>query len=235
MIKHTSKVITVTGKHCTELLTKKQIWICVCNHPIELSEKDTNLCIEFTAVDCHCAGRPFLREYHSSSAALGQEHSEITTASRSHQATTCTWLVDNFQSAVWCLSSLCSKYRGKVRAGGEYTNTWVQWQWKTWLDLARHVRTRTYEHMYILFMHTYTSGMYTYSVCLLHCGPYVWVHHGSSDSRIPMTLVCVFPTLLHPAHMMTYEWPHTTLLADTEVRNVIDMGCFPEVKYDIMG
>ena len=35
-------------------------------------EKGTHLCIESTAVYCHCAGRPF-REYHSSSAALGQQ------------------------------------------------------------------------------------------------------------------------------------------------------------------
>ena len=35
-------------------------------------EKGTHLCIESTAVYCHCAGRPF-GEYHSSSAALGQQ------------------------------------------------------------------------------------------------------------------------------------------------------------------
>ena len=49
-------------------------------------EKGTHLCIEFTALYCHCAGRPF-REYHSSSAALGQQRPEVT-----KQLPVCDWL-----------------------------------------------------------------------------------------------------------------------------------------------
>ena len=40
-------------------------------------KKGTHLCIAFTSIYCHCAVRPF-GEYHSSSAALGQQRPEIT-------------------------------------------------------------------------------------------------------------------------------------------------------------
>ena len=93
-------------------------WKVTCDStiPTNPKEKGTHLCIEFTAVYCHCAGRPFRR-------ILLLISSTGQTASRSHQATTCLWLVGNSRSTVWYKLSLRSKYRGKVHAGGEYTDS----------------------------------------------------------------------------------------------------------------
>ena len=64
-------------------------------------EKGTHLCIEFTAAYCHCAERPFRRiPLLISSTGL--------TASRSHQATTCTRLVGNHQSAAFFFNTFHS-------------------------------------------------------------------------------------------------------------------------------
>ena len=60
---------------------------------LPLREKGTHLCIEFTTVCCHCAGRPFRRIPLLIS-------STGPTASRRHQATTCLWLVSNLRSTV---------------------------------------------------------------------------------------------------------------------------------------
>ena len=65
-----------------------------------------------TVLDCRYAGRPFQR-------IPLLVNSTEPTASRSHQATTCTWLASNLWSADDVKLSLRSKYRKEIRGGSE--------------------------------------------------------------------------------------------------------------------
>ena len=133
-------------------------YTCICVDTMSQYSKKVNLCKIGKLLDCHCAGRPFQRMPLLIS-------STGPTASRSHQATTCSWS-QQVPICWWCWVVvsyiLYGKQRTSVHAGVKVLRKSrkplkykISKHYSSFISIISHLYVYFYE-----FIHTYIHTMF---------------------------------------------------------------------------